>query len=75
MGGAIKGRLLACIGRLPQATWYSVDRALGRDEGSRPDNVLEAILELVELGLVNELPGETPAMPVYKLTAEGQGRL
>lgn len=47
----------------------------GRDEGSRPDNVLEAILELVELGLVNELPGETPAMPVYKLTAEGQGRL
>ena len=75
MDVAKQGMLLACIQRLPRATWYSVDRALGRDESSRPDNVLEAILELVELGLVDELPGETPAMPVYKLTAEGLRRL
>lgn len=75
MNEAIQQRLLAGIGRVTRATWYSVDRALSCDEGPRPENVLEAILELVDLGLVEELPGETPAMPVYVLTAEGFRRL
>lgn len=75
MNDTLQKRLLASIAALTRPTWYSLDRALSRDGGPAIGNVLEAVQELVEQGLVEAVPGETPAMPLYELTDRGKMRL
>lgn len=75
MNDETRRRLLASIAALPRPTWYSIDRALSRDGPPHPGNLVEAIQELVGQGLVEAIPGETPAMPLYKVTAKGMMRI
>lgn len=72
MNNEAQRRFIASIAALSKPTWYSIDRALSRDTGPLPDNVVEAVQWLIEQGLVEAIPGETPAMPLYQLTAKGK---
>jgi hypothetical protein len=74
MTNEMKQCLLSKIAGLTQATWYSLDRAMSRD-GYAGINVLEAVDELIKLGLVEQCPGKDPALPFYKLTEMGTAQL
>jgi DNA-binding PadR family transcriptional regulator len=53
-------------------TWYNLDRALASRGLVAHGNIASIANALVESGLIEQIPGENPAMPTYSISAKGR---
>ena len=56
-------------------TWYSLDRALSRLGTAGKYNVAKAVDLFIQKGLVESYPGDSPAMPLLRLSGKGNAIL
>lgn len=55
--------------------WYRLERALSQQRLGGQENLMALLAEFESKGLVNVIPTENPAMPVYELTEKGRSSL